>query len=195
MLLERTKMNYKQTIILLILGLLLNACLPGTNNTTNVSEVDSNHILDIDSTRRVAYVKAAINSDEVDQICAEPAPDTALQVSLELLAKLETPQVAIETGAKANQELVELLGRSSTLLIQREALYRLCELYTNKKVQDNGKIIELYEDILNTTKIIAVTELLRKMEAKHINEGNKSVFELIVKALANDSKESDIGSQ
>ena len=67
------------------------------------------------------------------RICAEPAPDVALDTLQKLTADISAKLAATEEGsAKFSSELsakvVQLAGRTELLLLAREMLYRACEL-------------------------------------------------------------------
>lgn len=84
-------------------------------------------------------------------LCAEPAPDVALEHTSALLAKLELP----ETGSGSLQgefasKVVQLAGRTQTVLLLREAMYRLCEQSFNGNLASD-QVERLFEKVLQTT--------------------------------------------
>lgn len=122
---------------------------------------------------RGAYV---IQRDDGVRVCAEPAPDVALDSLQKLTAELSAQLAPTEEGkAKVSSELsakvVQLAGRTELLLLARELLYRACELSNNAHVDDKT-VVELYDRVARLVehlgqadKASAEAELLREQRA------------------------------
>lgn len=125
--------------------------------------VDSTYIVDYNASRRAAYVRLLAgngkNPDTV--ICAEPAPDVAVSLTADLEAHLKSvleKAADIEARAKISEAIIDLARRGQTLQIQREALYRLCELQANTGLNAE-QALELYREVLKAIQAIAYAEL------------------------------------
>ncbi len=122
---------------------------------------------------RGAYV---IQREDGVKVCAEPAPDVALDSLQKLTAELSARLAPTEEGkAKVSSELsakvVQLAGRTELLLLARELLYRACELSNNAHVDDRT-VVELYDRVARLVehlgqadKASAEAELLREQRA------------------------------
>lgn len=122
---------------------------------------------------RGAYV---IQRPDGVRVCAEPAPDVALDSLQKLTAELSAKLAPTEEGkAKVSSELsakvVQLAGRSELLLLARELLYRACELSNNAHVDDEtviklyDRVARLVEHLGQADKASAEAELLREQRA------------------------------
>lgn len=71
------------------------------------------------------------------RLCAEPSPETARTVTLVVSADVAKTGVS-DTGVKSDfkDAITALNDRSQTLLIMREAFYRLCERQVKSTVSD-----------------------------------------------------------
>jgi len=125
---------------------------------------DGAYLVDYDASRRGAYVHVLNKERELDTIiCAEPAPDVALAMTVSLQAHLKALLAEAETlDASANlqisEAIIDLARRGQTLQIQREALYRLCELQSNAGLTKE-ETIALFNEILVAVKAIAIVEV------------------------------------
>lgn len=101
------------------------------------------------------------------KVLAEQSPDAGLSKSFELDPKVKVEgTVDIELLIKTQAELTKLTNRTTTLMITREALYRLSEAYFNGAV-DEVKYLELYKDIINQSKKLIIEETkLEEAKAK-----------------------------
>lgn len=125
------------------------------------------YVVDYDASRRGAYILPADGSLKV---CAEPAPDVALESITKIIAelKLADPNVDAKTQLEFQQKVVELAGRTQLVLVLRESLYRLCEQGANGQL-NSEQIASLYKQALDTVLKLAETDLAR--EQKEIIEG------------------------
>ncbi|MCA9801329.1 MAG: hypothetical protein KC777_05055 [Cyanobacteria bacterium HKST-UBA02] len=89
-------------------------------------EPGGSYLVDYDATRRGAYI---LQKDSGARVCAEPAPDVALESISRIIAELRLAQQNADGKAQIelSTKVVELAGRSQLVLILRESLYRLCE--------------------------------------------------------------------
>ncbi|HEX7406963.1 MAG TPA: hypothetical protein VF515_04840 [Candidatus Binatia bacterium] len=100
------------------------------------------------------------------KLCAEPFPDVALKQTSEILAKIKTQQSAIEGEAQAKfaSDVVELAGRTQTVLFLRESLYRLCEQAINGNLSA-GDVKDLYKDVLQAALQLAMADSAKQADA------------------------------
>lgn len=113
--------------------------------------------LDYAAERRGAI--AAPRSTELT-VCAEPVPDVALQHTSSFLAKVDVPQSAEgELSTEFASEVVQLAGRTQTVLLLREAMYRLCEQSMNGNLNQSD-IKSLFEKVLETTLLFGKADAL-----------------------------------
>lgn len=122
----------------------------------------SAYVVDYLASRRGAYLRpipADPNSRERWMICAEPAPDVAVAMTTDIAAALkQAAQVDASGTAKVSEAIVDLAKRGQTLQLQREALYRLCELQVNGSLTREDAIA-LYTKVLESIQAIAFAEL------------------------------------
>lgn len=151
----------RKYIVLISILLIAVGC---ANNPASVHHVNENlYVVDYNASRRGAYVHTF--TDETDantlMICAEPAPDIAVSITADLKAHLQnliSKEASIEARAKIAESIIDLAKRGQTLQIQREALYRLCELHANADLK-NEIAAELYLEVIKTIQAIAFAEL------------------------------------
>lgn len=134
---------------------------------THALDPSKPYVVDYDASRRGAYILPAEGSLKV---CAEPAPDVALESITKIIAelKLADPNVDAKTQLEFQTKVVELAGRTQLVLVLRESLYRLCEQGANGQV-NSEQIASLYKQALDTVLKLAETDLAR--EQKEIIEG------------------------
>jgi len=113
--------------------------------------------MDYDATRRGAYVLTDSNANV--RILAEQSPDAALGVVAEFVGKGSYSGISAEASAKVTETIAELGKRTQTVMVLREALYRLNELGLNNTQLSTADIKELYEKILATATDIAKADL------------------------------------
>lgn len=171
----------------LAMGLLSLSLLGGCASMTNPSRLhelrpDSSYAIDMDATRRAAYV---IRKDQPIGICAEPAPDVSVEFVSKIMAEVQSQKGGIDAKAQAElqSKAIELAGRTQTVLFLRESLYRLCEQSLNGNL-DSEHVKELYSIALQTALKLAEKDLLQ--EKKEIIQGLddpelRRIFEGIVK--------------
>lgn len=95
--------------------------------------------------------------------CAEPAPDVALRQAVDLVAKAQTPQnISVEAQAKVSSDVVALAGRTTAILFQREALYRICEAAMNGTLRED-QVAPLIQQVLQTTASVAAAQLVNEI--------------------------------
>lgn len=87
------------------------------------------------------------------KLCAEPAPDVALESVEKVTANLKTVLQSGQTieGSVATEfasKVMELAGRTQLVLLAREMLYRACELSINHNTGPE-KALELYTIVAN----------------------------------------------
>lgn len=94
--------------------------------------------LNYDAERRGAVI---LPKDGDYQYCAEPAPDVARSLINKIQADIkDRGNGSIESDVNA----IELAGRTNTVLIAREALYRLCEININKSLS-GAEVVKMFD--------------------------------------------------
>ena len=121
------------------------------------------YVVDYSASRRGAYIRVVPSSGSnpaKSLVCAEPAPDVAVALTADLQAQLKAAQSQVEVDAKAkiSEAIIDLARRGQTLQIQREVLYRLCELHVNGGLT-NAEVAKLYVEVLKIIQVIAYAEL------------------------------------
>lgn len=98
------------------------------------------------------------------KVLAEQSPDAGLSRNFELNPKVKVEgKVDVEVLIKTQAELAKLTNRTTSLMITREALYRLSEAYFNGAVTTE-KYVELYKEIINQSAKLVEQEA--KLEAE-----------------------------
>jgi len=92
------------------------------------------------------------------KMCAEPAPDVALARTADFIAKGTYQGATAEAQAKLSEQLAQLGGRTETVLILRESLFRLCELSINSGLTST-ELKALYETVVDAVVALATTDL------------------------------------
>ncbi|MCA9803287.1 MAG: hypothetical protein KC777_15055 [Cyanobacteria bacterium HKST-UBA02] len=120
------------------------------------------YVIDYDASRRGAYVLPADGSLKV---CAEPAPDVALESITKIIAelKLADPNVDASTQIELQTKVVELAGRTQLVLVLRESLYRLCEQGINGSLSQE-QVSTLYTKVLDTIVMLAQSDLAKEQK-------------------------------
>lgn len=109
------------------------------------------HWLTYDSSRRGAYVSTG--PDGQVRVCAEPAPDSAYSFVNKLEATVDTANLDANTKAELNATAMELAGRDRTVLVAREALYRLCEFQSNGDLRP-GELYDGFQEVMFAVRIM-----------------------------------------
>jgi len=133
---------------------------------------DQTYWLNYDATRRAGFI---FEKDAGRQVLSEPAPDVALQSTTSLLADFGGDK--LETSVQ--EAIVELGKRTTSVMMLREALYRLGEMKMNGTLDADAK--ELYAKILEAVKIVAVAEAVDV--AGGLDAAGKTAILDVIKAL------------
>ena len=118
---------------------------------------DGSTWLTYDSSRRGTIIIPATSAGKY-RFCAEPSPDVALVLASKLKANGK-----VAKGAEATTEMdmsasaVELAGRNHSVLLARDAMFRLCEASLNNSFSST-EYLELFNKILQMTLSIAATD-------------------------------------
>lgn len=115
--------------------------------------------LNYDATRRGGFVLPA---DSKHKVIAEPAPDAIVSSAFDLLAKADLKGESGEVQVKYAENVAELASRHETVLVLREALYRLSELNINQAVSDADHLKAMYEQALSAVTDLATASKLRE---------------------------------
>jgi hypothetical protein len=141
------------------------------NNTTLIwtqRQAKDNHtLLSIDSS---GTIKVLAGQSPEPEFAKNIEPDSNLKIQ---------GKIDINLLLKSQQELAKLNNQSASLMITKEALYRLAEAYFNGLV-DSSKYVQLYNSILKqTTDMLASEVELEEAKAETIEaETEKLKIEL-----------------
>lgn len=124
------------------------------------------YVVDYDASRRGAYI-VPVTPDGTGQfrVCAEPAPDVALESITKIIAELKLAQADVDakTQIELSTRVVELAGRTQLVLVLRESLYRLCEQGLNGSLSQE-QVSTLYTKVLDTIVMLAQSDLAREQK-------------------------------
>ncbi len=109
-----------------------------------------------EATRRGGFL---VGADSKIKMCAEPAPDVALARTIELMGKGSYQGATGEAQAKLAEQLAQLSGRTQTVLILRESLFRLCELSINNSALTASELKGLYKDVIDAVVQLATADV------------------------------------
>ena len=144
-------------VILSAASILLCGCRSFTSPARQRDVSNGVRWIDYDATRRGAYLVTSQNPNM--RVLAEQSPDAALGVVAEFVAKGSYQGISADASAKVTETISELGKRTQTVMVLREALYRLNELGINNAQMTPTDIKELYKKILETTVKIAEADL------------------------------------
>jgi hypothetical protein len=119
---------------------------------------------DYEATRRGAILVPRHEKKNV-VICAEPSPDVALSIVDKFRADVGTGKVTVGGEADVEQQAIQLAGRTQTLMVLRESLYRLCELSLNFDLEDED-VVALYKNVTDAVFKMAGAAELSAQQAK-----------------------------
>lgn len=182
--------------IVALIALSLAACAPQVGPDARLWPVEApTTALDLQATRRGVFFREGGDGSVV--VCAEPAPDVAVSSDTAFATGLTIPQIAnitegqaaLELDATTTQQLVDLANRGQLLQVQREALYRLCELQANSGLS-NVTIFELYDEVLFTIRIFAMSDVLTALSES--DDGRALVGEFLTAAITRSTRPSDL---
>ena len=152
-------------------SLLLAACstLDPAIHSTSALNGDASHIQTSGATLRNAYIFRATNSADGAPvsgyvICAEPQPDAATQLAAKGSLSGSGGRVGQNASADAvleyNSSIVQLAGRSSTVLLARDFLFNVCLLRANGFLTDQ-QVFELYHETISLVRDIATADKIQ----------------------------------
>lgn len=120
-----------------------------------------------DGRMRNAYVGSG-------KVCAEPPPDIAANYGLERAISASVSLSIAYSGVtgegsgsgqsawKGVSEVADVAEKTEALLVVREALYRLCELTLNNKVETQ-QVVQTFREILFTTRDLGRNDVLKQI--------------------------------
>lgn len=122
--------------------------------------------MDYDATRRGALI---LPTGADVRVLSEPAPDVAMATVADFTGKVSYQGASGEAAAKVTETIAELGKRTQTVMVLREALFRLNELQTYQKDLQPSDIKELYSKVLDTALEIAKADSDNAAAAKAEN--------------------------
>ncbi|MFC0126423.1 hypothetical protein [Ralstonia solanacearum] len=137
----------------------LTACLSGCSLFFPPAEKsdlkNGGYWLNYDAGRRGAVI---LDRNDNYGYCSEPGPDVALSLVNKIQADIKSQGVDVGSGQLESAiNAVELSGRTKTVLLAREALYRLCELSIDQKLSD-ATIVTMHNNIAKMVSDLADAE-------------------------------------
>ena len=117
-------------------------------------EPEKSYWTDYDATRRGAIIFTDESGRTV--MLAEPAPDVAIGLAQEYLAKVNYKEISAEASLALAENVVQLGKRTSTIMFLRESLYRLAELASADQLDPNT--VSLYKEAMRAALELAKAE-------------------------------------
>jgi hypothetical protein len=136
--------------------------------------------------------------DAATRLIAEPAPDAIASTAIEFLTKAgheqEKKSAEGELKFDYSRAVSELTGRHETVLVLREALYRLSELHINGAFQRTGSVTpeDLYGEVLQSVAQMSLAQRdseKAKLLAAINNSPEGREFAALLEELAEAEKE------
>lgn len=153
------------------------------------------------SSLRAAYIREEASKA---QVCAEPAPDVALDTLKKLAAELQVkiPEAGEGSGkisSEISSKIVQLAGRTQLVLLARELLYRSCELSLNRPDVPAKDVIKMFDGVVKLVgdlgaadRAVAETQLLEaQVKAKKIIAIRQTHVDAIVSHVSKADKSID----
>ncbi len=158
----------------LCLAWLTSGCSAVYEPKPEVSKLDSQEVLSHTAAVKNTFV---FERDSSLIFCAEPPPDAAFTQTLDFDFTFALVNSGGSNGSdeKEGSGEIEMDGRTPTIMLARELLYRLCEFSKNHRL-DTDTAIELYKQNLDIIKSVA--DKTAKNTKIHIGESlvtNESV--------------------
>lgn len=137
-----------QSIVAIMIAVAVSGCSSFKETPPQVFQAGGIEIVSRNSEEQIAMF---VTPDDVERICLAPAPDAALSFS-------EGMSVG-KVGETGGQSSVSLGGRTGTVLLARELLYRACEFSQNYTLSKK-EAYDLYILSLNAIAAVGETEQL-----------------------------------
>ena len=155
------KLKLLPKIGLLSLILALTGCAAMKPTKVNPLQANAPYIVDMDASRRAIDILPRTDGKGVT-VCAEPSPDVALQITNSIMAQaaLQNPSVSVDVQTQFSTAVVQLANRTETVVLLREAMYRLCEQSVNENL-NSDQTMQLYELVMQTTLKLAEADLAK----------------------------------
>jgi len=162
---------YKSIASILLVSLIFGC---STTKKINVPDVGMT-VIDYGPDRRGSYLLKTKDGRHV--IVSEPSPDVAQEItsSLGLSAKTIGDLVEPELKAAYANKVVDLASRSQTLQVLRESLFRLSEMGASSDIT-TGQRVALYKKVLDTIRLIALTEFADSGASKEVKDAALKKF-------------------
>jgi hypothetical protein len=96
-------------------------------------------------------------------ICAQPNPDVAMETTAKLLLQVNYAGISGSLSPELASKVVELTGRTQTVLVLRETLYRICEQAAAGTLTRED-LRALYADALATVRDMTAADRARATE-------------------------------
>lgn len=133
---------------------------------------DKTSWVEVDATRR-GVIMIPRPDGKGYYVCAEPAPDVALEHVSRILAevKLNNPSIDAKTELEFRTAVVELSKKATTIYFLRESMYRICEASINQNLSAE-QVLKLYEIAISTALKLAEADLAKNQSdlARHLSD-------------------------
>jgi len=182
-------MNVRQSIIILLFGSLMTACVSARKYETTVAQTErlaARVNLQSDSLDRLETLRSLTNSSKIDLEERNRLLDQELsslrrqytqlkQANTDLLARydrvLAQNQVEIATSSSALEKLRQTLSQKELDLVRQEnSLNELSETLRQKETSLNTRIAELSENLTSTRKKVAMSEFELDAKTSEVNQ-------------------------
>jgi hypothetical protein len=123
-----------------------------------VLKPDTAYKLDYDASRRGGFLLPSSQRGKFILV-SEPAPDVAVQSVADLSAKLSYQGIDGTASAKLTQTMIELGKRTQAVMMLRELMFRVSELYASGALTQ-AQVEPLVQEIIKAATMIANADQL-----------------------------------
>jgi hypothetical protein len=125
----------------------------------------------LDAKQRLALASAG----EVPKVCAEPSPDALSAFASAIGLGVTLPNQASASLAQALQETSASIGlRTQSITLMRDSMYRLCEAYFNRAINQPQMVSLLARSQDLTVTVLAIEQLTGAVVANQVGLGGNA---------------------
>jgi hypothetical protein len=162
----------KWGLVLLVVMPLLSGCAGLTSvwwSTETPGQGDvGGRAIHLDAKQRLAITSGG----EIPKVCAEPSPDALSAFASAIGAGVTLPNQASASFAQALQETSGSIGlRTQSITLMRDSMYRLCEAYFNRAINQPQMVSLLARSQDLTVTILAIEQLTGAVVASQVGLG------------------------
>ena len=158
--------------LLLLIAVTLSGCAALTSvwwSTDLPAKGDSgSRAVHLDAKQRLALAKGG----DVPAVCAEPSPDALSAFASAIGLGIVLPNQASASLAQALQETSASIGlRTQSITLMRDSMYRLCEAYFNRAINQPQMVSLLARSQDLTVTVLAIEQLTGAVVANQVGLG------------------------